>query len=205
VNNDSLMKWGGLSSFVFVGLLATSIGVAWITGGIEFRGWVPLFSSLLCFWFVATLAGYEYLSKSHYALARVGMGFAVFAFIMLFFEAAVWGADREFLGVTTLEPPSETTSLSVLFGSLNLYVIWFVGLWCAFWGAGFVRIPGKGRAVGVSMILVAGFNAVDYLLFRVGESGILVEMWHLGGQICLLSAFSLLGLLMLDASKPKDG
>ena len=63
MNRTTLMKFGGISAFGFVVLFTISIVAYWVTGGLEFRAWVPLFSSLVCFWFVAAIAVYDYLAK----------------------------------------------------------------------------------------------------------------------------------------------
>lgn len=204
MNNKILLKWGGISALAFVVLFSISIATYWVTGGLEFRAWVPLFSSLTCFLLVATLAGYEYLSKFHYSLARGGLAFAALAILVLFLEAAVWGADRMVVRSESLTVQPELTHLRALFSSLHLMVLWFIGIWMAFWGAGFVRLSGRGKAVGVLMVLVTGFNSVDYLLARLGQTDLFVDLWHLAGQITLMSAFTMLGLLLLEAARVND-
>jgi hypothetical protein len=199
--NTGLFKWGGISALCFVGLFTTSIAAYWVTGGIAFRAWVPLFSSLVCFLLVATLAGYEHLAKSHYALARIGLGFALLAIVMLFLEAAVWGADRMVRRADPAVVQPEPTHLLALFSSLHMMVLWFIGIWMALWGVAFFQLAGGAKAVGVPMMLVAGFNAVDYVLARLGVAGTFVEFWHLGGQVMLLTAFTMLGLLLIRMTR----
>jgi hypothetical protein len=200
MSDKRLMKWGGISALVFVALLTTSIVTAWVTGaGIAFRAWVPLWSTLVCFLVIAAIAGYDYVAKSHYALARVGLGFAVLAIIFLFLEGAVWGADRMVRRAEAAAGQPELTHLLALFNSLHMMVLWFIGLWLALWGAALVRLGGRAKTAGVLMLLLAGFNAVDYLLARLGQAGRIVDLWHLGGQIILLSAFTMLGLVLLAA------
>jgi hypothetical protein len=204
MNDKILMKWGGISSLIFVVLFTISIVSFWVTGGIAFRAWVPLFSSLVCFLLVATLAGYDYLAKSHYAFARIGLGFAALAIITLFLEAAVWGADRMVLRTEALTAQPELTHLLAFFNSLHMMVLWFIGLWMAFWGAGFVRLQGMAKVAGVLMILKPGFNLVDYLLARLGMISRFADFWHLGSQIMLLSIFTMLGLLLLTEARVTD-
>ena len=205
MTGKGLLRWGGISALCFVVLFTISIGAYGVTGGLAFRAWVPLFSSLVCFLVVATLAGYEYLAKSQYSLARIGLGFAALALVMLFLEAAVWGADRM---VRRAEAPAvapELTHLLALFNSLHMMVLWFMGLWEALWGAGFIRLSGRAKAVGVPLLLGAGFNGVDYLLARLGVAGAFVDYWHLGSQMMLLAAFTMLGLLLLRVARENEG
>jgi len=196
-----LLRWGGVSALVFVTLLSISIITFWITGGIEFRAWVPLFSTIACFLLVATVAGYDYLAKSHYALARIGFAFGALSVLTFFLEAAVWGADRMVLRAGTAPIQGELTPQLALFNSLHMMVLWLIAIWMSFWGAGFVRIPGKGKLAGTFMLLVGPFHLVDYVLARLGHTGLFIDLWHLGGQISLLSSFGLLGLLLIETSK----
>jgi hypothetical protein len=100
---------------------------------------------------------------------------------------------------------SELTHLLALFNSLHMMVLWFIGLWMAFWGAGFVRLQGSAKTVGVLMILKPGFNLVDYLLARLGMIGRFADFWHLGSQIMLMTIFTMLGFLLLAAARKTDG
>ena len=204
MNDKSLMKLGGLSAFAFVALFTISIATYWVTGGLEFRAWVPLFSSLVCFWFIASIAAYDYLKVQKYALARVGFGFALMSIMILFLEAVVWGADRIVLRTVPSNPPPEVTELGALFTSLHHMVLWFIGIWYAFWGLGFFRLTGKAKIVGAAMLTNAGFHIGDYLFVRIGETGLFVEIWHLGAQVSNLVAYSFLGMVLLGVSRAKE-
>ena len=198
------MKWGGLSAFAFVALFTISIAIYWVTGGLEFRAWVPLFSSLVCFWFIASIAAYDYLKTAEYALARIGFGFALMSVIILFLEAVVWGADRMVLRTAPTNPQSGITELGALFASLHHTVLWFIGIWYALWGFGFCRLTGKAKIVGAAMLTNASLHIGDYLFVRIGETGLFVEVWHLGAQFSNLVAFSFLGLLLLEESRVNE-
>ena len=204
MNDKSLMKWGGLSAFAFVALFTISIATYWVTGGLEFRAWVPLFSSLVCFWFIASIAAYDYLKVQKYALARVGFGFALMSIMILFLEAVVWGADQIVLRTAPSNPPPEVTELGALFTSLHHMVLWFIGIWYAFWGLGFFRLTGKAKIVGAAMLTDASFHIGDYLFVRIGETGLFVEIWHLGAQVSNLVAYSFLGMVLLGVSRAKE-
>ena len=199
--SPAFLKLGAFSAFAFVGLLTISIAAYWITGGLEFRAWVPLFASAVFFWFIATIAAYEILAKAEYMFARVGLGFAILSIIVLLLEAAVWGADRIVLRASDSSNPSTLSELRALFDSLHLLVLWLIGIWYAFWGIGFFRLTGKARFAGIAMMLVAIFHFGDYLLYRVGVSGSLAEYWHLGSQGFNLIAYVILGLMFLEVSK----
>ena len=198
------MKWGGLSAFAFVALFTISIATYWVTGGLEFRAWVPLFSSLVCFWFIASIAAYDYLKVQQYALARVGFGFALMSIVILFLEAVVWGADRIVLRTAPSILALEVTELGALFASLHHMVLWFIGIWYAFWGLGFLRLTGKAKIVGAAMLTNAGFHIGDYLFVRIGETGLFVAIWHLGAQVSNLVAYSFLGLVLLEVSRANE-
>ena len=109
-------------------------------GGLEFRAWVPLFSSLVCFWFIASIAAYDYLINVDYMMARIGWGFALLSIIILFLEAIVWGADRMILKTVGSESHETLTELRALFNSLHVMVLWFIGIWYALWGTAFYRM-----------------------------------------------------------------
>jgi hypothetical protein len=199
--NHSLLKLGAISAFAFVGLFTISIAAYWVTGGLEFRAWVPLFSSLVCCWFIATIVAYDILAKAEYALARVGFGFAILSIMVLLLEAVVWGADRMVLRASNSSDQPTLTELRALFDSLHVMVLWLIGIWYAFWGVGFFRLVGKARIAGVAMILVAVFHFGDYVLYRVEGAASLAEYWHLGSQGFNLIAYVALGLHFLDVSR----
>ena len=201
MNRTTLMKFGGISAFGFVVLFTILIVASWVAGGFEFRAWVPLFSSVVCFWFVAAIAVYDYLAKPAYALARVGFGFAILSIIILFLEATVWGADRMVLRVQGSEDQAVLTELRALFNALHVMVLWFIGIWYALWGAAFLRLGGRGRFIGAAMALVAFFHFGDYLLYRLGVTGMSEQIWHLGSQGFNIITYVLLGLLLLQESK----
>ena len=204
MEDRTLLKWGGISALIFVALLTSSIITFWVTGGIEFKAWVPLFSTLVCFLVVAVLAGYEYLAKSHYALARVGLGFAALSLMTLLLEAVVWGADKMVLRSGGGAMQSGITPLMATFNSLHMLVLWLIAIWLACWGAGLVRLPGKAKLAGTFMLLVAPGHLVDYALARLGRVGLPADLWHLGSQIMLLSSFMFLGLLLLNTSREEQ-
>ena len=141
------------------------------------------------------------MKTEEYALARVGFGFALMSFVILFLEAVVWGADRIVLRAALPDLPAEVTELGALFVSLHHAVLWFLGIWKVFWGLGFFRLTGKAKIVGAAMLINAGFHIGDYLFVRIGETGLFVETWHLGAQVSNLVAYSFLGLLLLEVSR----
>jgi hypothetical protein len=96
------------------------------------------------------------------------------------------------------------TELRALFASLHHMVLWFIGIWYAFWGLGFFRLKGKAKIVGAAMLMNAGLHVGDYLFIRIGETGLFVEVWHLGAQFSNLVAYSFLGLLLLEVSRAKQ-
>ena len=209
MNDQKLMQWGGISALMFVALLTTSIITAWIAGEgtpvITFRAWVPLWSTLQCFLVVAAIAGYSYLAPHHYALARIGIGFAALTIMTFFLEGAVWGADQMVLRAETPAGEPGLTHLLALFNSLHAMVFWFVALWLGVWGIGFVQLQGKAKVAGVFMLLKIPTNLLDYTFLRLGELGSWLALYHLGSQIILLGAFAFLGLVLLEASQKSEG
>ena len=202
MNRAIFFRWGGYSAFAFVGLFTVSIAAYWITGGLDFQAWVPLFSMLVCFWFVAAMATYEYLKAEQYPLARIGLGFAILSIVILLLEAIVWGADRMVLRSAEPAAQPELTELMALFISLHNAVLWTIAVWYALWGVALLRMVGNARLAGAAMIGVAGAHFVDYLLVRLGVTGQLVEIWHLvGSQGMNLVAYAVLGAVLLKASQ----
>jgi hypothetical protein len=183
-------------------MFTVSIAAYWITGGLTFRAWVPLFSTLVCFWFVAALSAYDYLKAEQYPLARIGLGFAILSIVILLLEAIVWGADRMVLRSAETVSLPEFTELKALFSSLHTTVLWTIGIWYALWGVGFLRMSSGAKLTGATMIGVAGAHVIDYLLLRLAVTGQFVEIWHLvGSQGLNLVAYSALGVVLLKASR----
>jgi hypothetical protein len=171
-----------------------------VTGGLEWRAWIPVFSIIICLYVIILLAAYDYLEKTHYALARIGFAFGILLMVVLFAEVAAWGAERMILRAGSSAEETELSPMLALFNSSHVLAIWFHGLWMGFWGAAFVRLPGKARVIGVLMLLFAGFYLVYYLLLRLGDSA-LAELAHSSGHVALLISHWLLGMVFIEASK----
>lgn len=200
MNNRDLLRWGSRSAHIAVVLLTISIASYWVTGGLDFKAWIPLFSAFTCFLLVASLAAYEHLACHEYSLARVGAAFGALTIFTFLLEAVAWGADRLIRAASPAA--SETfTPMLALFTSLHTMVIWLIIFWTASWGVGFIRLGGRSRLAGIFLSLGAGFHAVDYVLLRMGQAGLHVELWHLGSQLILLGAFGTLGVVLLEASR----
>ena len=180
MNKGKFLKWGAVSAILFV-ILA---GVDYVSGGPSSRWFVPLFSLVLVFRLIAALAGYELIAKTHYGLARAGLGFAYLAIVMMFLEAAVWGA-----------------SLIALFGSMHLMVLWFVAFWVLFWGLAFVKESGIARGLGALLIFHFFVNLLRYLTIQFEIGGMIGQAISVLGPITLLSTYLLLGVVLYKASK----
>jgi hypothetical protein len=149
-------------------------GAVYLTG-IEFRAFVPLFSLALIFRLMAALAGYELLAKTHYGLARAGLGFAFLAIIMMFLEAAVWGA-RSASSV-------DVADMVALFDSLHLMVLWFVALWVLCWGLAFIQESGAARALGALFIFHVFVNLLRYFTIQFEIGGIIAGIRDVVGPL----------------------
>ena len=204
MNDRSLLKWGAICTFAAMILFAAMLVVIQVTGGLEWTAWTPVFSIFICLYVVVLLAAYDYLATTHYALARIGFAFGLLLMVVLFIEVAAWGADRMLLRSSSTPPDAELSPMLALFNSTHVLAIWFHGLWMAFWGAAFIRLPGKAKAVGVLMIAFAVFYSVYYLLLRLGDA-VLAELAHSSGHVAMLISHWLLGMLLLEAARaPKS-
>lgn len=188
MNNDAFLKWGAVSAIVF----AVLQGAVYLTG-IEFRAFVPLFSLALVFRLIAALAGYELLAKTHYGLARAGLGFAFLAITMMFLEATVWGA-KSVSGV-------DETDMVALFDSMHLMVLWFVALWVLCWGIAFVQESGAARALGALLIFHVFVNLLRYFTIQFEIGGIIAGIRDVIGPLTLLGTYLLLSVVLLKASQ----
>ena len=93
-DNRVLLKWGGICTYLSVVAFVALVGASMIIGGLAWKLWLPLFSIVICLWVIVLLAGYEYLKKTHNALAKIGAAFGALLIVVLFAEVAAWGADR---------------------------------------------------------------------------------------------------------------
>ncbi len=189
MNNGKFLKWGAISAIVFV-ILA---GAGYVSGGTESRWFVPLFSLTLVFRLIATLAGYELIAKTHYGLARAGLGFAYFAIVMMFLEATVWGAMNS--------GGDDQADLIALFDSMHLMVLWFVALWVFFWGLAFVQKSGVARGFGALLIFHVFVNLLRYMTIQFEIGGTLVQVIGVIGPVTLLTTYLLLSVVLYKASQ----
>ncbi len=200
MSDRTFLRWGGICTFasmiVFVGMLV----VTRIQGGLEWPLWTAVFSVFICLYVVVLFAGYDFLSTSHYALARTGFAFGLLLIVVLFAEVAAWGADRMLINSGSTPPGTELSPMLALFNSTHTLAIWFHGLWMALWGTALVKMPGKARASGAVMLVFALFYSIYYLLLRLGEPA-LGEMAHSAGHVAMVISHVLLALLLIEASK----
>lgn len=200
MSDRTFLRWGGICTFasmiVFVGMLV----VTRIQGGLEWPLWTAVFSVFICLYVVVLFAGYDFLSTSHYALARTGFAFGLLLIVVLFAEVAAWGADRMLINSGSTPPGTELSPMLALFNSTHTLAIWFHGLWMALWGTALVKMPGKARASGAVMLVFALFYSLYYLLLRLGEPA-LGEMAHSAGHVAMVISHVLLALLLIEASK----
>ena len=183
MNDRSLLRWGGICAFSSVIVLAIIDVTSKVTGGIEWTAFIPVFSIFICLYVIVLLAAYDYLAKTHYGPARIGFAFGLLLIVVLFVEVAALGADQ-----------------MALFASTHTLAIWFHALWMAFWGAAFVRLPGKAKVTGALMLLFTGLYSISYLMHRLGDAA-LANLAHDLGHVPLLISHWLLGSLLLKASK----
>lgn len=200
MSDRTFLRWGGICTFasmiVFVGMLV----VTRIQGGLEWPLWTAVFSVFICLYVVVLFAGYDFLSTSHYALARTGFAFGLLLIVVLFAEVAAWGADRMLINSGSTPPGTKLSPMLALFNSTHTLAIWFHGLWMALWGTALVKMPGKARASGAVMLVFALFYSIYYLLLRLGEPA-LGEMAHSAGHVAMVISHVLLALLLIEASK----
>jgi len=192
VKNGTFLKCGGVASIAFV-LLA---GFDYISGGPTEDFWVPLFSCVLIFRLIAILAGYELIATTHYGLARVGLGFAYVAIMMMLLEAAVWGARGS--------SGEDQTGMIALFDSIHLMVLWFVALWVLCWGIAFIQGTGMARVLGGAFAFHFFVNLLRYFTIQYELDRIFVTISSVLGPITLLGTYLLLGMVLWQASQSKQ-
>ena len=195
-----LLRWAGYCAFAWVIAFAGMLAMVMAKGGLDWAAWIPMFSLIICLYVVILLAGYDYIAKVHYALARIGFVFGLLLIVVLFAEVAAWGADRMILREDSSATGSSLSPMLALFNSTHTLAIWFHGLWLGIWGVAFARLRGKGRVIGWLLLLFAVFYSVYYLLLRLGHAA-LAEMAHSAGHVALLVSHWLLGMLFLEASR----
>ena len=200
MHDKSLMKWGGICTFAAVILFAAMLVINQVTGGLEWTAWIPFFSIFICLYVIVLLAANDYLSKTHYALARIGSAFGLLLIVVLFAEVAAWGAHRMIQRSVSTTAGAQLSPMLALFNSTHSLAIWFHGIWMGFWGAAFIRLPGKAKVTGVLMLLFALLYSIYYVLFRLGDAA-LAELAHSSGHVAMLISHWLLGMLLLEASK----
>lgn len=200
MTDRTLLRWGGFCAFAWVIVFAALLVVSIAMGGLNWTAWMPVFSIVICLYVIILLAGYDYLAKTYYALARIGFAFGLLLIVVLFAEVAAWGAERMILRSNPTGGEAALSPMLALFNSTHTLAIWFHGLWMGFWGAAFIRLPGKSKVTGALMLLFALFYSIYYLLLRL-DSSTLAEAAHSSGHVALLVSHWLLGMLLLEASK----
>ena len=189
MNNGNFLRWGAISAIVFVMLQ----GADYLSGGPASPWFVPLFSLALVFRFVAALAGYELIAKTHYGLARAGLGFAYLAIVMMFLEATVLGARSSSC--------VDQADMVAMFESMHLMVLWFVALWVFFWGLAFVQNSGIARALGALLIFHVFVNLLRYLTIQIEIGGMLAKIIGVIGPITLMGTYLLLSVVLYKESQ----
>jgi hypothetical protein len=189
MNNGKFLGWGAIAAILFV----IHAGAGYLSGGTASPWFVPLFSLVLVFRFVAALAGYELIARTHYGLARAGLGFACLAIVMMFLEAAVWGAINS--------SSVDSAALVALFESMHLMVLWFVAIWVLFWGLAFVQDSGVARGLGALLIFHVFVNLLRILTIQYEIGGMLATIIGVIGPITLLGTYLLLSVVLYKASK----
>jgi len=211
-----LIKWGGICIYIFIVLWITLTilfnlnGIptrpptlqewAQMLSGNSFGVTLSLFSISMFFWLVITLAVYDYLVERQYALARIGYGFALLLFMIIFLEIATLAAGRTIAEANGADVESDLYPIITLFGAEHNLAIWFHGLWFFFWGLGFIKIDGKERIVGCLLLTFVAFYIVFYINLRMGNVFV-GELCHMAGHIMMLSSYVVLAPLLMKASK----
>ena len=198
---ETLLRWGGISSLIFVLLFTALLAITFAVGGPEWSGWTPLFSIAVCFYVVVLLGGDELLTSTHYALARIGSAFGLLLLVVLFAEIAAWGADRVMLRSGFEPTGGQPSPMIALFTSTHVLAIWFHGIWITCWGLVLLKLEGRARLTGWLMVAFGASYAIYYLLLRLGSSQ--AEIAHTTGHVALITSHSLLGLILLDSSRDR--
>jgi|GEM_PF-2756821 len=218
MNEKPLMKWGGISAFVFVVLFIITTLLYWIAqGGIPSRmptvgEWADLLSGSairthivlvsiwLCFYVVVAYAAYDYLRKTSYGLSRIGFGFVV---LWIITYVVVIGTLAAGIKIALARPPDFETQFSVilnLFGCMRIFLIWFWALFPFLWGLAFIKLEGKNKSVGYLFLATTVFAILLYTFLRVGNIRI-AEISHLLGMITFAVSHFFLALILIAESK----
>lgn len=218
MNEKPLMKWGGISSFVFVVLLTITVVLYWAAqGGIPsrmptvgewadmvsgnaFRTVIVLFSIMACFYVVVVYATYDYLRKTSYGLARIGFGFAVLWIITFFIEMGLIAAGKNIALVHASDFETQLSVIINLLGSMHIIIIWFWALFPFLWGLAFIKLEGRNKTVGYLFLATTVFAVLYYMFLRVGNIRI-AEISHLLGHIVFIVSHFFLALILIAESK----
>ena len=220
MNERVLMKWGGVTAFLFVALFVLSSCLALLAQGLPsdppstlewaevltsapWRAFVPVFSIAMCLLVVVAAASYRFLTRLHPSLATVGLAFGVLLIVIVFVEIAVFGAAGAIAGSDDGEMENRLAPLQALLGGLHTLAIWFHGLWLGVWGLGFLKLRGRTRLIGVLLLSFSGIYATYYGLLRVGNL-VAAELTHLVGHSALVVSHLLLGMVLVAAASSND-
>jgi len=130
-NKLSLLRWGGISAFLCVPILA-GLDIMNLMR-VDLGTVLPVFSVFLCLYVIVLLAGRDYIIKDKYALAQIGGAFGFLLIVVLFAEIAALGANQMILRADDSSDQIELLSpMMALSNSTHVLAIWFHGLWMTF-------------------------------------------------------------------------
>lgn len=218
--NRTLMKWGGVSAFLYAGLLLAFLVVslptyasmkqnpgisewAGLVSGGAFGTAVLLWAVCLCLFVVVLAAVYDYLRQTDPGQALIGSAFVLIMVALSFTYVGLLTAARS---IAVAAPSGMEQQLGVirsLMSGLDAPLVWCIILLNLFWGFAFRKRSGRSGTAGLLMIGVGVIRFANYNLGRfdltmaAGITGLLAAAVHILATVYIARA-------LLAAAEPDE-
>ena len=214
----SLLKWGGICAYaagiiIIVASASMWIGyggipsqvpdagdsVALLSGG-AWRTALVAWGASLFVSMVVFFAIYDYLKKTSYGLATVGLGFALAWLIVMAVLMPILAAGKVIALIQSPGYEQQLFLIMIMFGCIHRMLLLIAIAYPLCWGLAFLKGGGNARITGILLLATAVFYSCYYVFERLGSVWT-AEFFHLLGHIPWIVSHFTLGLVLTAAAR----